>query len=328
MINVDRKWIMIDPTMVLDKGYPAPEINEPWTNNSFINNCRLLRAEKYHILCPQLQETKADAYLLISVIDNNLDEEIEFVKKVHKDGGKVVLAISADARYNTGIGLMCLKTGTVFTDLCDEVDAICSGVSNNLHIFGKNQYKVVEVGDFVEKLNFNIIPFENRTIDILSTGFTDEASLSFSIILFLMLKEKYPEKRFVYAFRNTPQYDRIYDLVSKKYPQIEFTRKSMKEVLSISKCYVNLEPRPRGGRALLEAWQYRVPFISYNLTYYSKLFPDFTYSNISFDFLLELYEKVLSSNYNDIIKKSEEIMEYDYADKVYERIINILDRKK
>ena len=326
-LNIDRKWIMVEPSMVKGEGYPPPSPTSPWVNNTFINDCRLLRATKYHILSPSLSKDKADVYFLITCINSHLEEEIEFAKRVRREGSKIVLAISADGRFSSGQGLMCSSSGFLYTDLCQEVDVICSGVSSDVHIYGSSQHKVVEVGEFVEQLNFSTTPFNNRTIDMLGTGFVDEASLSFSIVFFLMLKERYPNKRFVYAFRADPQYDMLYELVSKRYPQIEFSRKDMPSLLNQSKAYSNLEPRVRGGRALLEAWYHRVPSIGYSQTYFSKLYPEFAFSNMSFDNLVNIYERMLNSDYEYIIQKAGDIISYDSAENVYERIINKLDGK-
>jgi hypothetical protein len=322
---IDRKWIMVDPTMVRGVGYPPPPITDPWVNNTFINDCRLLQATKYHILSPQLLNARADAYFLISVIDHNLDEEIEFVKRVHREGSKVVIALSLDGRFTGGHGLMCHNTGTLYIDLCREADAIWSGVSEKLHIYGNYQHKVVNAGEFVEPLNLNIPPIDRRNIDMLGTGFNDESSLSLNLVFFLMLKEKYPEKRFVYAFRNSPSYLPMMQQVQSKYPQIEFTQESFPALLDNSKAYINIEPRPRGGRAVLEAWHHRVPSISYSQTYWSKLFPDFAFDDLSFDKMVDLYDRLLASDYNTIIKKSEETMQYDYYEVVYKRLTDKLD---
>ena len=325
MSIIDRKWIVVEPTMVQGVGYPPPPPTDPWVNNTFINDCRLLQATKYHVLSPQLKNDHADAYFLISVIDHNIDEEIEFVKRVHSQGSKVVLAISLDSRFTSGHGLYCHNTGTLYTDLCKEVDVIWSGVSENIHIYGNSQHKVVNAGEFVEPLNFNIPPYEGRSIDMLGTGFGGEESLSLNIVFFLMLKEKYPEKRFVYAFRNTPDYLPMINMFRNKYPQIEYTQESFPALLDKSKAYINIEPRPRGGRAVLEAWQHRVPSISYSQTYWAKLFPEFAFHDLSFDKMVDLYDKLLASDYSAIIKKSEETMQYDYYEVVYKRLTNKLD---
>ena len=325
MSILDRKWIMVEPTMVLDAGYPPPPVTDPWVNNTFINDCRLLQATKYHILSPHLVNAHADAYFLISAIDHHLDEEIEFVKRVHREGSKVVIALSLDGRFTDGHGLMCHNTGTLYIDLCREADAIWSGVSDNLHIYGNYQHKVVNAGEFVEPLNYHIPPMEGRPIDMLGTGFNDESSLSLNLVFFLMLKEKYPEKRFVYAFRNNPSYLPMMLQAQTKYPQIEFTQEAFPSLLDKSKAYVNIEPRPRGGRAVLEAWHHRVPSISYSQTYWAKLFPDFAFHDLSFDKMVDLYDKLISSDYNTIIKKSEETIAYDYFEPVYKRLVNKFD---
>jgi hypothetical protein len=322
---IDRKWIMVEPSMTQGEGYPPPPINSPWVNNTFINDCRMLQATKYHILSPHLPNDRADAYFLISCIDTHIDHEIEFVKRVRSQGSKVLLAISSDGRFSSGHGLMCHSTQTLYTDLCKEVDVIWSGVDKDLHIYGNNQDKVVDAGEFVERINRSTTPFEQRTIDILGSGFVDEAALSFNIVFFLMLKEKYPEKRCVYAIRNTPGYYDLYNRLRVKYPQIEFTLEPFPVLLNNSKTYINIEPRPRGGRAVLEAWYHRVVSISYSQTYFSKLFPDFAFEKMSFDKILDSYDRMLATNNTQLIQKSEEIMEYDYFEAVYNRIIKKMD---
>jgi len=325
---IDRKWIMVEPTMTQGIGCNPPNPKVLWTPNTFINGSKLLQAKRYHILSPDLLNDKADAYYLISCIDHHLDLEIEFVKRVRKEGSKVVLAISQDSRFQTGHGLLQHDTNTVYTDLCKEVDCIWGGVPPDLHIYGSNQNKVIDAGDFIERSNRSTKPYNERTIDLLGTGGVGEVNISFYIVLFSMIKEKYPDKRVVYAFRNLPDYTPVCIKMQNKFSNIEFIQYNFPDLLNDSKAYINLELRPRGGRAVLEAWYHRVPSISFDQTYFSKLFPEFSFDMISFDKIFRLYEKMMNSDYNKLIKKSEKIMEYDYFEKVYDRIINKLDEVK
>lgn len=328
MNYLDRKWIMVEPTMTLGEGCPPPPLDSPWTNNSFIELTKYLQATKYNIQSPNLVDAKADVYFLISCIDHHLDLEIEFVKRVHREGSKVVLALSHDARFVGGHGLMQHDTYTIYTDLCREVDVIWSGVPNDLHLYGSHQHKAIDAGDCIMKRNVFKGNYRDRPIDIISSGFTNEATLSFQIVVYQMIKEKYPEKRLVYAFRPGQGYTDMLNKVVPKFPEIEFTQHSFPELLDASKVYMNMELRPRGGRATIEAWYHRVPSISFSQTYFSKLFPQFSYDRLSFDKIVECYDRLLMSDYNEIIDYSEKVMEYDYFDMVYRRIINKLDEVK
>lgn len=322
--NLDRSWIIIEPTVPTTT--TANSSNSCWTSNSFINLNRMLGGSRYNILNPDLFKTKASAYYLVSMISCNMEKEFQFIEYAHSQGSKVVLAISIDGRFLSGHGLCDPLTGKTHTELCDKVDAIASGIADDLHIYGRNQHKVFPIGDFVEHLNFETKKYEDRTIDLLGTGIVDETSLTFNIILFEMLKEKYPEKRFVYAFRGAPEYLPTIDFMQKKYPQIEFTNKPFHSLLKDSKCYVNIETRPRAGRAVLEAWYHRVPSISCTSTYFAKLYPELSFYNMSFDRMVDNFGKLNNSSYYEIMKTSDSIMEYDYADVVYKRMINMLDK--
>lgn len=96
-MQVDRKWVVIEPSMTLTGRAEIPSENDAWTNNNFINLARLLKAPRYHILNDQIEP--ADVYYLISCIDTHIDKEIEFIKKAHARGSKVIVALSTDARF-------------------------------------------------------------------------------------------------------------------------------------------------------------------------------------------------------------------------------------
>ena len=324
MINLDRKWIVIEPTMTLGVGHDDQLM--PWTNNSYINLNRVLKAKRYNVLSSELRKDRADAYYLISLINRDIDKEIEFVHHAHSQGSKVVLAISIDGRFLSGLGLCDPVTGTTHTELCNVVDVIASGVPDNVHIYGKNQHKVFSIGDFVENINFSTKPFENRTINLLGTGNANEATIPFNVILFDMIKSKYPDSRLVYALRDTPDYAQTIEYYSKKYPFIEWSQAPFPELLKDTRCYINIEPRPRAGRAVLEAWYHRVPSISCDSTYFSKLYPELSFHDMSFDGMVGMYEKVTES-YNSIMQKADSAMEYDYAQSVYKRMADKLDGK-
>jgi hypothetical protein len=325
-MDIDRKWGMLEPSMRPVGEEPPPPYDSIWTNNNFINLARLLRSPRYHVVNPSIPP--AEAWYIISCIDTHLEQEIAFAQQARATGAKVVVALSTDARFHVGHGLYCHSTGTLYTELCKHADAITSGMPDHLHLYGDHQSKVVPLGEFVERLNFSTIPFQDRSIDLLGTGHITECSLSFYLVLFLMIKEKYPDKRVVYAFRDQPEYDPMLEQMSVKYPQIEFVKDSMANLLPETKLYINLEERPRPGRASVEAWYYRVPSISSANTYFAKLFPDFTYNNMSFDSLLDIYTMSLESDYDTVISNAERTIEYDYAENAYARMINMMDGGK
>ena len=95
---------------------------------------------------------------------------------------------------------------------------------------------------------------------------------------------------------------------------VEFVHESLLKNLVNTKVYINPEIRPRGGRALLDAWYCRTPFISCDMTFYSQIFPEFTYNRMHINNIADLYDKVIQSDYNTIISKAEKIMEPLYFD--------------
>lgn len=323
-MNVDRKWIIVEPSMVGNSGIISNQA--PWTNNNFINLSRLLNAKRYHITSSELYQDSADAYYLISCIDTNMEHELAFIDHAHSRGAKVVLAISIDGRFLSGHGLFSYTTGIIYTELCKKVDAIISGIPININMYGKYQNKVVELGEFVEELNFSILPYDQRSINLLSAGSPDECTFSFSVVLFEMLKEKYPSHRFIHSFRSDPSYTNTINLIRDKCPFLELSQEPFYHLLKHSKGFVNLEVRPRFGRIILEAWYHRVPSISSSNVYFSKLFPDFNYSYIDFAKIIECYDKMVEYNYEETMRKAEKILEYDYAQNSYNRVCQMLDK--
>ena len=172
---------------------------------------------------------------------------------------------------------------------------------------------------------FGTEDYEQRDIDILLSGsiFRNEATLSFALEIMMMLKEKYPDKRIVYP----TQYKSILQPV---YPQIEFINASdisftdgLVPLLKRAKYYINPELRPNAGRAMVESFYCRTPYVCSSLSFPSRYYPDFTYDYMSLEHIVNQYERMLNSDREEIIRKSEKLAEEDYFDKA---IIRVMER--
>src|SRR5512147_2998835 len=120
---INHKWIMIQP---LRTNWPVPDPNEPWTNNSFANMSRLLRAEAYHLDSSNIP-MNADIYFISSYDIALVQREIDFVKHVKSLGKKVVIAFSQDLLFLYGTGL--IYNNVLYTDLIKECDLVLTGIS-------------------------------------------------------------------------------------------------------------------------------------------------------------------------------------------------------
>jgi hypothetical protein len=102
------------------------------------------------------------------------------------------------------------------------------------------------------------------------------------------------------------------------YHGIKFVHEPLIQNLVNTKCYINLETRPRGGRALLDAWMCKTPFISCLSTFYSQLFPEYSYSaQFNLNKILNIYKELklqMEENYDRIIQEAEERAEPLYFD--------------
>jgi hypothetical protein len=209
--------------------------------------------------------------------------------------------------------------------MCKEADLVLSGLPSHMRVYGRYQHKVVDFGIFLERVNFSL-PYEQRDIDILLSGsiYRGEISLSIAIELMMMLKEKYPEKRIVYP-------STWKDIMQPVYPEIEFIDtapymydKGLVPLLQRSKVYINPENRPNPGRAMVEAFYCRTPYVCSRHSYAAKYYPDFTYDYFDLIHMVEQYEKILESDRDSIIKKSEQLAENDYFENKIQEIMNRL----
>lgn len=309
-----EKWVIINPTY---KGGGMVPPYAPWGNDSFANISRLFQAEMFHITDPNIDET-GDVYFIDNFEIGLIDKEIEFALKMKARGAKIVIGFSQDLRFFHGSGMM-NNNGTLWTDLCKVADCIASGGSYDLKIYGRFQDKVIPWGEVLEDNDFSI-PYENRTIDLVTSGATGEETISFEVEMFLILKEKYPNKRFVCCIRHG--YRDIGEKLQAKYPQIEFPFEGqpLMYYMRQSRAYLNIELRPRPARALMEAYYCRVPFISSSQTYHSNLCPDFTFNKTDFIDIAEKYNLMLSKPHKEIIADMEERAKFDSFESVYKRI--------
>ena len=311
---IEKKWTCIQP---LRTSWTAPNISTPWSNNPFHNDSKLLRANAYHIDSIDI-EMDSDVYLLISYDIGNLEKEIKLVKELKSKGAKIVIGFSFDLRFLIGDGLLS-PSGTLYTALCKEVDIILSGVSDNYKCYGRYQDKVFPLGMFLERLNLSTVSYENRNIDLLISSSMGEECFGFTMETLLTIKEKYPDKRIVYS---------ISELSIEKYKhfqnEIEFSNKKLLDLMPYAKVYYNPEMRPRSGRAIQEAWYCRTPFISHSWVYFSKIFPEFTYTGMDMQTIASNFGLILNSNYDEIIKRGEKNIEEDYFDKLYPRLMKRL----
>ena len=317
-MNLNKKVILIQ---ALRDHWDAPPIHEPWSNFADRNLTRLLQCSAWHLehFEAGLVPLDADLYLMCSFDVSLLDREIAMVKKLKSLGKKVVVGFSADLRWLVGNCLMS-PAGTIYSELCKHVDLIWSGVNPRLHLYGRYQDKVIPFGVPFERGNYSTIPHQNRPIDLLVSSSIGEECISQNLEILLMIKERHPEIRIMYNTQES-----LINGVLKQYSdKIEFVHGWLCDRLPYAKYLLSPEIRPRAGRCLVDAWMFRVPFISSDWAYHSRLFPDFTFSEMSMDYIADLFDKLLASDYNMIIKKAEEISEFDYFDNFYPRMLRKL----
>ena len=318
---MQEKYLILQPT---HKNGTLMPTNAQWSNDSFLNMSRLLNAKLFHIDDYNI-DLNADIYHICNFDIELIEKEIEFAKARKGEGAKIIVGFSQDLRFLHCDGLM-NSNGFLWTNLCEVADAVTSGISSDLKMYGRQQDKVIDWGELLEPLNFSY-PYDKRPIDFLTSGPIGEQSLSFELELLLTLKEKYPEKRFVSCIHGI-HHEKIRKL-AKRYPQIEFpfnpdnpiAGKPLLFYLQQAKVYCNPEVRPRPGRAMMDAFYCRVPFISSSWTYFSRLCPEFKFNRNDIWEIVEKYEKILESDYNILIKDMEKNAEYDLY-------WNVLDRAK
>lgn len=316
-----KKWLIMQP--IQNGRWGVPDANRPWDVDCNIALGKLLRASASHVCNTDIDMT-ADIYCLLSAYTCFYQQEIDFCKKVRSLGKKVVLFLSTDYKFLTGQDLLS-DIGILYSDLCNEVDLIVSGMPSHFKFFGRNQHKVIDMSIFLERVNFNI-PYEQRDIDILLSGSIgrNEITLPFALELMCMLKEKYPDKRIVYPTAKK-------HILQSRYPQIEFQEavdiqgQGLVPWLQKSKHYISVDVRPGTNRALIESLYSRTPYISSTMCYASKYYQDFTYDGlVNFETIMIQYENILQSDRNEIIQKSEQLAEEDYFDNAIKRIMSRL----
>jgi hypothetical protein len=315
----DKKWLIMQP--VTGGRWDAPNPNMGWTMDCNVNMGRLLQCGASHVCNPDIDMT-ADIYILLSAHIYFYEQELDFMRRVKANGAKVVLGISTDHKFLTGNDLID-SNGTIYTALCKEADVIMPGIPTNMKFFGRYQHKVVDVsGLFLERLNFSL-PYEQRDIDILLTGSLDknEITLAWAIEIMMMLKEKYPDKKISYPTLR-------HEVLQHKYPEIDFIDArtlipdlGLVPLLQRAKIYIHPDPRPGPGRAILESFYCRTPYVSSDMFYHSKYYPDFTYNYMNMEHIIDRYEKISNANREEIIKKSETLAEEDYFENAIARIV-------
>jgi len=311
---IKEKWLLLQPT---HHNGTIAAANMQWTNDPFLNLSKYLNAPLWNII--DNVPMNYDIYWVCHFTINDIEKEIELITKVKQQGKKVIVSFSHDMRFLNGEGLLS-SNGILYTKLCELADVVCGGVSDKLKIFGRYQNKVIPLGDVLEDLNFSK-PYEQRTIDLLISGSSGEQFLSFGLETLLTIKEKYPEKRIV-CLVQLHHKDLIFKL-RKLYPQIEFPFEGVINLIQYmkdTKVYYNPELRPRPGRALIEAYYCRVPFISCSSTYFSRFCKEYCYDQMSICDIVDIYDKILQEDTNKIIQKMVERAKFDFIEPVYIRI--------
>lgn len=310
---MSKKWMVVQP---LPASWDVPPEGHAWSIDPFYQISRLVRARGTNIGEPNIP-MDCDIYFLISFNISLLHQELEFIRKVHAHGKKVVVAFSQDNRFSTGDHLVD-QYGNIYTDLVGEADLTISGMSGDLHIYGRFQDKVIPGGQFLERLNFSDegIP---REIDVLMSGNSLENAFGFAMEIALSIKTKFPWARVVYSLRDGFGYHEN----ALRARGIEVARPPLVELLKRSKVYIDHQIRPRPGRVLDEAWYCRTPFIAHEDTYLSRIFPQYRYKKMSIDYIMDLYTGLSVRAVNDrpkLITDAARLAEWDYWENVKRRI--------
>jgi len=311
----DKKWILVQPS---HRGGGLSPQNMQWTNDSFRMLSKQFNAPCYHILDENIP-LHADAYIICSFDIALIEKEIEFVKKVKENGAKVLVGFSQDLRFLIGSNLL-LPSGTLYTELCKDVDIISSGVNPKLGIYGRYQDKVIPFGEVLEDFNWSV-PFEQREYDLITCEAPSEYALAFELEFLLLAKERHPDHRMACLIHGDHQ-ELIYTLRD-KYPQIEFPFKpglSLIDYIKVTKTFCNPEMRPRPCRTAMESYYCRVPFISSSWTYHSRLCKEFAYDSVSIVDWVDKYDAIVNSDRDQIIRNMEERAKYDSLESIYARI--------
>jgi len=313
-MEVKEKWLILQPTH--HHGTMATP-NMPWTNDPFLNVSNYFKAPLWNVTDDV--PMGYDVYWFCHFTIGDIEKEIELIQKIKSQGAKVFVTFSHDMRFLHGDGLLS-SNGILWTKLCELSDAVGGGVSENLKIFGRYQHKVVQIGDILADENFSK-PYEERPIDLLTSGPPGEQFLSFGLETLLTIKERHPEKRIVCLIQL--QHKELILKLRQLYPQIEFPIEgvvNLMQYMQNAKVYYNPEPRPRPGRAMMEAYYCRVPFICCSATYFSKMCLEFAYDQMSIVDIADSYDRLIASDIDNVIKKMEEKASFDFFEPVYNRM--------
>lgn len=312
-----EKFVLLQPTF---HGGVDVSNHRGWTNDPFISTAKCINAPMYNINDNNIP-TDRDIYWFVNFAISDMNKEIVLMEKLKNSGKKIFLSFSHDMRFLIGDGLL-NADGYLFTELCRLADAIGGGVSNKYKIFGRYQHKVIDFGDILFDINFSK-PFNNRSIDLLMSGPIGEQFLSIGLEALLTVKERHPNIRVVCLVRR--HHHELVDKLRNNYPQIEYQIDGpLIEYLKDTKVYYNPEPRPRPGRAMMESYYCRVPFISCASTYFSRICEEFSYCFPSAVDVADIFDKIMSSNIDTIISTMEEKAKYDFFEPIYNRIITNL----
>lgn len=281
---LSKKWTWITP---LHTSWNPPAINEGYTIDVERSFTRLVRANAFHIDYNDKIDMTSDIYVLVQFDIGNFEKEVEFAKKIKSMGKKFILCYSADLRFLLGNQFIS-QTGLLYTELCKYADVILSGTGKDINIYGRYGNKVLSWGLPMERLNFSTKQYQEKEYDILISGMQGGECFAYELEFMCMLKDRYPDIKIIHS---SQEWHREYmGKMKQLYPFIDFVHEPLIKNLTNSKVYINLEIRPRGGRALLDAWMCRTPFISCESTFYSQIFPKYSYSmKFNFDSILDIY---------------------------------------
>jgi len=311
--HTDKTIVMVLPkwraSMV--KKYNASPPTNKWTWATNRNTARLLSAEMSYLGDPEMRK---DANVYIITINNShdggADEEISLVRELRGNGAKVVASCSEDSRFCSGIGLILDESsGKLFTDTLGEADIILSGIPEWIKPYGRYQHKVVYVGSFLDVVNL-AIPYRKRNIDILVAPEKEESGRNgLNAEFLLLLLEQFPDSKICYCIRSSDR-PPILDRLARG--GVEISSLPLRKLIPRARVMVDLTFRPHSGRSLAEAWYYRTPFVSHIWSYYSRLFPEYSFGAFNMNEIADSCRTIINTNYEHIIRDAEAIAAEEY----------------
>jgi len=312
---MSKDWVFIAATP-----WQVHSKNISHNENTSANIFRLLNAEVYHI--SDIKNLNAKYYYINAFDIKETHLLLPVMDKIKDNGGKSIVHFSSDGRFIMGHCLYDMSTNTGYGDVCDKANFIISEVSPDWKCYGKNQHKVIPLSHNMEHINYNI-DLSEKNIDIFSTGPGGQENLPLVIETLRYLKEKNPHFKIVCATAS--------DFVAKlndKYPEIEFVFSSphhnFLETLKQSKVYLNLEPRPRGGRAVEWSYYCKTPAVAYKYVYYSQLYPELCYDKLDMDLICNLLETAHKNTWQHYESKANEFAEKNMFESWYKTIMSRL----